>query len=206
MAGKQTSSPSPRKSIASPNPPYSSPSVVIDDGVNNSFSQIDGVVVVLVVRRIDGVVMFVLKNDNTDPEGPDDPDGLDLPGGNAAAAAVDCAAVAAAAAVDSAAVESKSGTVSELAPRNASNPGKGGRLVARAVGSPVAPKYGTIGGAAAASAGAAAASSSSSSLLLSSSSLIDPAAFLTAIASANFFAILPPDADAVGAAAATAAA
>ena len=196
MAGKQTSSPSPRKSIASPNPPYSSPSVVIDDGVNNSFSQIDGVVVVLVVRRIDGVVMFVLKNDNTDPEGPDDPDGLDLPGGNAAAAAVDCTAV-----------ESKGGTVSELAPRNASNPGKGGRLVARAVGSPVAPKYGTIGGAAAASAGAAAASSSSSSLLLSmSSSLIDPAAFLTAIASANFFAILPPDADAAGAAAATAAA
>ena len=144
----------------------------------------------LVVRRIDGVVMLLLKNDNTDPEGPDDPDGLDLPGGNAAAAAVDCAAVTAAA------VESKGGTVSELArPQNASNPGKGGRLVARAVGSPVAPKYGAIGRAVAASAAAAAASSSSSSLLSSSSSsLIDPAAFLTAIASANFFEILPPDA------------
>ena len=62
---------------------------------------------------------------HTDPEGPDDPDGPDDPGGNAAAAAVDCAAVAAAAAVDCTAIESKGGTVSELAPRNASNPGKG---------------------------------------------------------------------------------
>ena len=51
--------------------------------------------VVLVVRQIDGVVV---KNDKTDPDGPDDPDG------NAAAAAVDCAAV-----------ESKGGEVAELA-------------------------------------------------------------------------------------------
>ena len=82
----------------------------------------------------------MVKNDKTDPDGPDDPDG------NAAAAAVDCAAV-----------ESKGGAVAELAPRYASNPGKGGRLVARDVASPFAPKYGS-GGAAAASAGAAAAS------------------------------------------------
>jgi hypothetical protein len=97
MAGKQTSSPSsPHKSFASPPPPSSSPSVVIDDGVNKSLSRIDdGVVAVLVVRRIDGVVVVlvvrqidgvVVKNDKTDPDGPDDPDG------NAAAAAVDCAA------------------------------------------------------------------------------------------------------------------
>ena len=60
MVGKQISSYSSRKSIASPPPPYSSPSVVIDDGVNNSFSGIDGVVaVMLVIRRIDGVVMLV---------------------------------------------------------------------------------------------------------------------------------------------------
>ena len=72
--------------------------MVIDDGVNNSFSRIDGVVVVLVVRRIDGVVV---RNDKTDPEGPDDLDG------NAAAAAVDCAAV-----------ESKGGEVAELARNN----------------------------------------------------------------------------------------
>jgi hypothetical protein len=38
--------------------------VVIDDGVNNSFSHIDdGVVAVFVVRRIDGVG---LRNDKTD--------------------------------------------------------------------------------------------------------------------------------------------
>jgi hypothetical protein len=72
--------------------------VVIDDGVNNSFSRIDGVVVVLVVRRIDGVVV---RNDKTDPDGPDDLDG------NVAAAAVDCAAV-----------ESKGGEVAELARNN----------------------------------------------------------------------------------------
>ena len=82
-----------------------------------------------------------MKNDKTDPDGPDDPDG------NAAAAAVDCAAV-----------ESKGGAVAELAPRNVSNPGKGGRLVAWVVASPLAPKYGSIGGAATASAGATAAS------------------------------------------------
>ena len=93
--------------------------------------------------------MLLLKNDNTDPDGPD------LPGGNAAAAAVDCAAVAAAAAVDCIAVESKGGTVSDLAPRNASNPGKEGRLVARVEATPLAPKYGSIGSAAAPSAGAA---------------------------------------------------
>ena len=120
MAGKQTSSPSsPHKSIASPPPPSSSPSVVINDGVNNLFSRIDdGVVAVLVVRRIDGVVV---RNDKTDP---------DLP------CAVDCTAD-----------ESKGGAVAELAARNASNPSNGGRLAARAVASPLAPKYGSIGGA-----------------------------------------------------------
>jgi hypothetical protein len=59
-------------------------------------------------HQIDGVVV---KNDKTDLDSLDDPDG------NAAAAAVDCAAV-----------ESKGGAVAELAPRNVSNPGKGGRL------------------------------------------------------------------------------
>jgi len=110
--------------------------VVIDDGVNNSFSRIDdgvvavfdGVVAVFIVRRIDGVVVVlvvrridgvVVKNDKTDPDGPDDPDG------NAAAAAVDCAAV-----------ESKGGAVAELVARNASNPGNRGRLAARMVASP----------------------------------------------------------------------
>jgi hypothetical protein len=63
----------------------------------------DCVVAVLVVRRIDGVVLI---NDKTDPS-------LLLP------RAVDCPAD-----------ESKGGAVAELA-RNASNPGKGGRLVAR---------------------------------------------------------------------------
>jgi len=150
MVGKQTSSPSsPHKSIASPPPPSSSPSVVIDDDVNNSFLRIDdGVVAVLVVRRVDCVVV---RNDKTDP---------DLP------CAVDCTAdeskggaVAeelAARAVDCPANESKGGAVAELAARNVSNPGNGGRLVARAVASPLAPKYGSIGGAAAASAGATA--------------------------------------------------
>ena len=77
--------------------------MVIDDGVNNSFSQIDCVVVVLVVRQIDGVVMLVVvvRNDKTDPDGPDNLDG------NAATAAVDCAAV-----------ESKGGEVAELARNN----------------------------------------------------------------------------------------
>ena len=100
---------------------------MIDDGVNKSLShiddgvvavsvgrQIDGVVVVLIVRRVDGVVV---KNDKTDPDGPDN--------SNAAAAAVDCAAV-----------ESKGGAVAELVARNASNPGNRGRLVARMVASP----------------------------------------------------------------------
>ena len=53
-------------------------------------------------------------------------------------------------AVDCPADESKGGAVAELA-RNVSNPGKGGRLVAWVVATPLAPKY----GAAAASAGAA---------------------------------------------------
>ena len=53
-------------------------------------------------------------------------------------------------AVDCPADESKGGAVTELA-RNVSNPGKGGRLVAWVVATPLAPKY----GAAAASAGAA---------------------------------------------------
>ena len=123
--------------------------MVIDDGVNNSFLHIDdGVVAVLVVRRIDGVVV---RNDKTDP---------DLP------CAVDCTAdkskggvVAelAARAVDCPADESKGGAVAELAAQNASNPSNGGRLAARAVASPLAPKYGLIGGAAAASAASAAA-------------------------------------------------
>jgi hypothetical protein len=58
--------------------------VVINDGVNNSFLRIDdGVVAVLIVRRIGGVVV---RNDQTHP---------DLPGAVdcTAAAAVDCAAV-----------------------------------------------------------------------------------------------------------------
>ena len=87
----------------------------------------------------------MVKNDKTDPDGPDN--------SNAAAAAVDCAAV-----------ESKGGAVAELAPRNVSNPGKGGRLVAWVVASPLAPKYGSIGGAAAASAGAAAASAAAAAV------------------------------------------
>ena len=99
----------------------------------------------------------MVKNDKTDP------DGLD---GNAAAAAVDCAAVkikggevaeSGTRAVDCPANESKGGAVAELAPRNVSNLGKGGRLLALVVGPPLAPKYGSIGGSAAASAGAAAA-------------------------------------------------
>ena len=55
--------------------------MVIDDGVNKLLSRIDdGVVAVLVVRRIDGVVVVlvvqiidgvVVKNDKTDPDGPD---------------------------------------------------------------------------------------------------------------------------------------
>ena len=57
-------------------------------------------------------------------------------------------------AVDCPADESKGGAVAELA-RNVSNPGNGGRLAARDVASPLAPKYGLIGGAAAASAAAA---------------------------------------------------
>jgi hypothetical protein len=131
MAGKQTSSPSsPIKSIASTPPPSSSPSVVIDDGVNNSFSRIDdGVVAVFVVRQIDGVG---LRNDKTDPN-------LPLP------RAVDCtadeskggvAAELAATAVDCPADESKGGAVAELVARNASNPGNRGRLAARMVASP----------------------------------------------------------------------
>ena len=121
--------------------------MVIDDGVNNSFSRIDdGVVAVLVIRRIDGVVV---RNDKTDP---------DLP------CAVDCTAdeskggvVAelAARAVDCPAKESKGGAVAELAARNASNPRNGGRLAAWAVASQLAPKYGLIGGPAAALAAAA---------------------------------------------------
>jgi hypothetical protein len=71
--------------------------VVINDGVNNLISRIDdGVVAVLVVRRIDGVVV---RNDKTDPDRPDH-----LPDGNAAAAAVDCTSD-----------ESKGGVVAELA-------------------------------------------------------------------------------------------
>ena len=61
----------------------------------------------------------------------------------------------AARAVDCPAGESKGGAVAELAAQNVSNPGNGGRLVARDVASPLAPKYGSIGGAAAASAAAA---------------------------------------------------
>jgi hypothetical protein len=111
MAGKQTSSPSsPIKSIASTPPPSSSPSVVIDDGVNNSFLRIDdGVVAVFVVRQIDGVG---LRNDKTDPN-------LPLP------RAVDCTAD-----------ESKGGAVAELVAQNASNPGNRGRLAARMVAFP----------------------------------------------------------------------
>ena len=109
--------------------------MVINDGVNNLFSRIDdGVVAVLVVRRIDGVVV---RNDKTDP---------DLP------CAVDCTAneskggvVAelAARAVDCPANKSKGGAVAvaELAAQNASNPSNGGRLAARVVASPLAPKY-----------------------------------------------------------------
>ena len=54
----------------------------------------------------------MVRNDKTDPDGPDDPDG------NTAAAAVDCVAV-----------ESKGGEVAELAARNNSNPGYRGRLL-----------------------------------------------------------------------------
>ena len=125
----------------------SSPSVVIDEGVNNSFSGI--VAVMLDVRQIDGVVMLVvvLKNENTDPDGPDNPDGPDDPRGNAAGAA----------AASAGAVDGKGGTVAEFAPLNVSNPGKEGRLFARVVATPLAPKYGS-GGAAAPLAGAVAAS------------------------------------------------
>jgi len=146
MAGKQTSSPSsPHKSIASPPPPSSS--VVINDGVNNLFLRIDdGVVAVSVVQGIDGVVV---RNDKTDP---------DLPGPvdcTADESKVGVVAELAARAVDCPADESKGGAVAELAARNASNPSNGGRLAARAVASPLAPKYGSIKGAAAASAAAA---------------------------------------------------
>ena len=51
------------------------------------------------------LVVVVRNNDKTDPDGPDDLDG------NAATAAVDCAAV-----------ESKGGEVAESAARNNSNP------------------------------------------------------------------------------------
>jgi hypothetical protein len=91
----------------------------------------------------------VVRNDKTDPE---------------LKCAVDCTAdeskggvVAelAARAVDCPADESKGGAVAELAARNASNPSNGGRLAARAVASPLAPNYGSIGGAVVASAAAA---------------------------------------------------
>jgi hypothetical protein len=91
--------------------------------------------------RLDGVVVI---NDKTDPD-------LPLP------RAVDCTAdksklgAVAELAVDCPANESKGGAVAELA-RNVSNPGNGERLVAWDVASPLAPKYGLIGGAAAASA------------------------------------------------------
>ena len=128
--------------------------MVIDDGVNNSFLCIDdGVVAVLVARRIDSVVVI---NDKTDPD-------LPLP------RAVDCTAD-----------ESKGGAVAELAARNDSNPSNGGRLAARAVGSPVAPKYGSIGGAAAASAGATAASAGAAVSLSSSSSSTSSSLILAA--------------------------
>ena len=121
--------------------------MVIDDGVNNSFLHIDdGVAAVLVVRRIDGVVV---RNDKTDP---------DLPlavGCTADESKGGVVAELAARAVDCPADESKGGAVAELAAQNASNPSNGGRLAARAVASPLAPKYGLIGGAAAASAAAA---------------------------------------------------
>ena len=158
---------------------------MIDDGVNKLLSRIDdGVVAVLVVRRIDGVVVI---NDKTDPD-------LPLP------RAVDCTAdeskggAVEELAVDCPADESKGGAVAELAAQNVSNPGNGGRLVARDVASPLAPKYGLIGGAAA-SAGAAVSLSSSSS---STSSSLIPAAFLSAIASANFFVIILQAGAAVG--------
>ena len=85
--------------------------------------------------------------------------------------AVDCTAnesklgAVAELAVDCPADESRGDAVAELA-RNVSNPGNGGRLVAQDVASPLAPKYGSIGGAAAASAALADAvvSLSSSSL------------------------------------------
>jgi len=77
--------------------------------------------------RHNGLSGVVVINDERDP-------GLLLP------RAVDCPAD-----------ESKGGAVADLAARNASNPGNGGRLAARTVGSPVVPKYGSssIGGAAA---------------------------------------------------------
>jgi hypothetical protein len=51
------------------------------------------------------MLVVVVRNDKTDPDGPDNLDG------NAATAAVDCAAV-----------ESKGGEAAELAARNNSNP------------------------------------------------------------------------------------
>ena len=98
----------------------------------------------------------MVRNDKTDP---------DLPG------AVDCTAdeskvgvvACSARAVDCPADESKGGAVAELAARNASNPSNGGRLAARAVASPLAPKYGLIKGAVTASAAAAVAVTTSSS-------------------------------------------
>ena len=112
---------------------------MIDDGVNNSFLRIDdGVVAVLVVRRIDGVVV---RNDKTDP---------DLPlcsrlhrrreqGG--------CSSRVGCSSSRLPRRREQGGAVAELAAQNASNPSNGGRLAARAVASPLAPKYGSIGGA-----------------------------------------------------------
>ena len=113
MAGKQTSSPSsPHKSIASPPPPSSSPSVVINDGANNLFLRIDdGVVAVLVVRRIDGAVV---RNDKTDPD-------------------LQCA-------VDCTADESKGGAVAELAARNASTRAMDEKTCCPGGGFPISPK------------------------------------------------------------------
>ena len=113
MGGKQTSSPSsPHKSIASPPPPSSSPSVVNNDGANNLFLRIDdGVVAVLVVRRIDGAVV---RNDKTDPD-------------------LQCA-------VDCTADESKGGAVAELAARNASTRAMDEKTCCPGGGFPISPK------------------------------------------------------------------
>ena len=66
--------------------------MVSDDGVNNWFPTIDGVVVVMLVVRV-MLVVWMAGIDTTEPDGPDGPDG------NAAAA------------VGRAAVESKGGEV-----------------------------------------------------------------------------------------------